>query len=87
MHLQAVKPPRDIVLMSRPLGRPIVSAALDLRQSWVLMVTRFIFCLGDIDDVLASPTYEPFIQVFFNATQSYAGATVMTLIIAVMLTS
>lgn len=52
-----------------------------------IMGTTFIFCIGDIDDVLASPTGEPFVQVFFNATQSYAGTTIMTLIIMIMLTS
>jgi choline transport protein len=53
----------------------------------VLMGVTFIFCIGDIDSVLASPTNEPFIQVFYNATQSYAGATIMASIIAIMLTS
>ncbi|KAK3716633.1 hypothetical protein LTR37_006263 [Vermiconidia calcicola] len=53
----------------------------------LVMGATFIFCIGDVDEVLASPTYEPFIQVFFNATQSYAGATIMTLIIMIMLTS
>jgi choline transport protein len=51
------------------------------------MGATFIFCIGDIDEVLASPTNEPFIQVFFNATQSRAAATTMTSIIIVMLTS
>jgi choline transport protein len=36
----------------------------------VVMGVTFIFCIGDIDSVLASPTNEPFIQVFYNATQS-----------------
>lgn len=53
----------------------------------LVMGVTFIFCIGDIDDVLASPTYEPFIQVFFNATQSYAGTTIMSFIIMLMLTS
>ena len=53
----------------------------------LIMGVTFIFCIGDIDSVLASPTNEPFIQVFYNATQSYAGATIMTCIIAIMLTS
>jgi choline transport protein len=53
----------------------------------IVMGVTFIFCIGDIDSVLASPTNEPFIQVFYNATQSYAGATIMTMIIVVMLTS
>jgi choline transport protein len=47
----------------------------------IVMGVTFIFCIGDIDSVLASPTNEPFIQVFYNATQSYAGATIMTMII------
>jgi choline transport protein len=53
----------------------------------LIMGVTFIFCIGDIDSVLASPTNEPFIQVFYNATQSYAGTTIMTSIIAIMLTS
>jgi choline transport protein len=53
----------------------------------LIMGVTFIFCIGDIDAVLASPTNEPFIQVFYNATQSYAGTTIMTSIIAIMLTS
>jgi choline transport protein len=53
----------------------------------LVMGATFIFCIGDIDEILASPTNEPFIQVFFNATQSRAAATIMTSIIIVMLTS
>ena len=53
----------------------------------LIMGVTFIFCIGNIEEVLESPTYEPFIQVFFNATQSYAGATIMTFIIMLMLTS
>jgi hypothetical protein len=49
----------------------------------IVMGVTFIFCIGDIDSVLASPTNEPFIQVFYNATSSYAGATIMTMIIVV----
>lgn len=53
----------------------------------IIMAVTFIFCIGDVDSVLSSPTNEPFIQVFYNATQSYAGATTMTMIIVIMLTS
>lgn len=53
----------------------------------IVMGVTFIFCIGDIDSVLVSPANEPFIQVFYNTTQSYAGATIMTMIIVVMLTS
>lgn len=51
----------------------------------IVMGVTFVFCIGDIDDVLASPTYEPFVQVFYNAMRSKAGATVMASIIAIML--
>ena len=52
-----------------------------------LMGVTFIFCLGDLDSVLATPTYQPFIQVFYNATQSYAGTNVMVAIIIILSTS
>lgn len=51
------------------------------------MGVTFIFCLGDLNEVLSSPYGEPCIAVFFNATQSYAGTTVMTVILVIMLTS
>ncbi|KAK5104620.1 hypothetical protein LTS08_002511 [Lithohypha guttulata] len=39
-----------------------------------------LFSLGDLDTVLASPFGFPYIQVFFDATRSRAGATVLSLI-------
>lgn len=41
------------------------------------MVIATLFCIGDVDDVLASATGFPFIQVFRNATGSNAGASAM----------
>ena len=52
-----------------------------------IMGTTFVFCLGDLNSVLNTATGEPFIQVFYNATQSYAGTNAMTAIIVIMLTS
>lgn len=46
-----------------------------------------LFSLGDLAELLASPTGFPFIQLFYNTTQSYAGATVMTLIICIIATA
>ncbi|KAF2173010.1 hypothetical protein M409DRAFT_62647 [Zasmidium cellare ATCC 36951] len=53
----------------------------------LIMGITFIFSIGDLDSVLATPTGQPFIQVFYNATQSHAGATLLTSIIVVMLAS
>lgn len=50
---------------------------------WVMIIT-FCFCLGDVDNVLSSPTGYPFIQVFYNATQSTSGATAMTVFVVFM---
>lgn len=47
----------------------------------------FIFCLGDLDSVLNSLTGQPVIQVFYNATQSIAGTSVMVAVVVVILLS
>ncbi|PIB01044.1 Choline transport protein [Cercospora beticola] len=52
-----------------------------------LMAVTMCFTLGDVDSILASKTGFPFIQVFFNVTQSYAGASILTLILILTLTS
>lgn len=45
------------------------------------MMLTILFCLGDVKSVLGTATGFPFIQVFYNSTQSYAGASVMTALI------
>lgn len=47
----------------------------------------FIFCLGDLDSVLNTPTGQPVIQVFYNATQSVAGTSIMVVVIIIILLS
>src|SRR5947209_12743589 len=51
-----------------------------------LMVITLSFTLGDVSTILATPTGYPFIQIFFNTTQSYAATNVMTAIIIIVLT-
>lgn len=48
------------------------------------MLIAVLFCVGDIDAALASPTGYPFMQIFLQATGSVAGTTVMCSIITVM---
>ncbi|KAJ9608557.1 hypothetical protein H2200_007545 [Cladophialophora chaetospira] len=50
-----------------------------------LMAVTLIFTLGDVDSVLNTQTRQPFIQLFYNATRSRAGTSVMTAIVVVML--
>lgn len=50
----------------------------------LIMVVTFAFCVGNIDEVIASQTGFAFIQVFLNATGSVRAATGMTVVIMVM---
>lgn len=43
------------------------------------MTIATLFCLGNLDEILSTPTGFPFIQVFKNATGSNAGATAMVI--------
>nr|OQO26121.1 hypothetical protein B0A51_04515 [Rachicladosporium sp. CCFEE 5018] len=46
-----------------------------------VMAITMIFTLGDLDEILATATGYPFIQVFFNVTKSHVGTTLMTVLI------
>ncbi|KAJ5717437.1 hypothetical protein N7488_003083 [Penicillium malachiteum] len=48
------------------------------------MMLTILFCMGNVDSVLNSATGFPFIQVFYDSTHSYAGASVMTAVIMVL---
>jgi choline transport protein len=47
---------------------------------FVMMITT-LFCLGDVTSVLETATGYPFIQIFYNAVQSRAGAVAMGAIV------
>lgn len=51
------------------------------------MLVTLCFTLGNVDDILTSATGYPVIQIFYNVTNSYAGADIMTLILILTLTS
>lgn len=53
----------------------------------VLVGITYVFCLGDLTSVLDSSTGQPAIQVFYNATQSVAGTSVMVAVIIVIFLS
>ncbi|KAA6406935.1 MAG: amino acid transporter [Lasallia pustulata] len=50
---------------------------------YVMLIT-FCFCVGDVGAALSTPTGYPFIAVFYNATNSHAGTTVMTCILVTL---
>ncbi|KAI3335885.1 amino acid/polyamine transporter I [Ustulina deusta] len=60
--------------------RAIVTTVLLNGSTGWAMVLAVLFCLGDIESVINSPTGYPFIQVFYNGV-GRAGATAMTIVI------
>ncbi|KAI0874238.1 amino acid/polyamine transporter I [Hypoxylon argillaceum] len=64
--------------------RAIVTTVLLNGSTGWAMVLAVLFCLGDIESVINSPTGFPFIQVFYNGT-GRAGATAMTIVIIVII--
>ena len=67
------------------IPRVIVSAvAVNAAMLWMVGFT-YVFCLAGDYSVLDTPTYQPFVQVFYNTTRSYAGATVMVIVVMIPL--
>jgi amino acid transporter len=61
----------------------ITGMTLNSALGLAMMVT-ILFCIGNVDRVLNSATGFPFIQIFYDSTQSYTGASVMTALIMVL---
>ena len=45
------------------------------------MALALLFCIGDIDTALNTPTHFPFIEIFYQAVQNLTGAALMTSIV------
>ena len=64
----------------------MASVLLNVTLVFVVVIT-LCFTIGDPAEVLKSATGYPFIQVFYNATNSYAGTNIMTAIVIIMLSA
>jgi amino acid transporter len=83
----AVHMSEEIKDASIVLPRAIIWAASLNGTLGFIMVITFCFTLGNLEDILSTPTGYPFIQVFYNVTNSNAGTSVMTAILIVNITS
>ncbi|KAL4887126.1 amino acid/polyamine transporter I [Aspergillus karnatakaensis] len=72
---------------SRTLPKAMMSAVAVNAVLGFIMIITICFTLGDVDNILNTPTGFPFIQIFYNTTQSYAATNVMTAILIVTLTA
>ncbi len=52
-----------------------------------IMAITMCFCLGNLSDIVNTPTGYPFIQVFYNATNSYTATNIMVTIVIITLTA
>ena len=53
----------------------------------LLVILTLAFTSGDVEQVLQTRTGEPFIQIFYDVTQSKAAATIMASIVIILLCS
>lgn len=58
----------------------MASLCLNGALGFIMLVT-YCFCLGNVQDILGTQTGYPFIQVFYNVTNSLGGASAMTAIL------
>lgn len=61
----------------------IATALLNYTLGFVMTVT-IMSTLGDVENILATPTGQPYIQVLLNATGSRAGTSVLTAVVFIM---
>jgi choline transport protein len=61
----------------------ILTTIFNGAMGWIMIIT-FSMVLGNLDDVISSPTGQPYIAVFYNVTQSYAGASILSALVIVM---
>ncbi|OQE27577.1 hypothetical protein PENSTE_c004G04882 [Penicillium steckii] len=83
----AVHMSEEIKDASETLPKAMITSVCVNSASGFLMLVTVCFTLGDIDDILASATGYPFIQVFYNATESLPGTNTMTAILVLTLTA
>lgn len=69
---------------SRVLPRAMIGTALLNGAMGYVMLISYLICMGNVKEVRQSKTGFPFIQVFFNSTQSHTGTSLMTAILIIM---
>ncbi|KAL8682932.1 MAG: hypothetical protein Q9186_001095 [Xanthomendoza sp. 1 TL-2023] len=69
---------------SKTIPRIMLATAIGNGMFGFVMLVTLCFCIGSLEEVLETPTGYPFIQVFYNATQSTRGATAMTSIMIIL---
>ncbi|KAJ5216980.1 hypothetical protein N7468_009988 [Penicillium chermesinum] len=72
---------------SETLPKAMMSSVVVNGVLGFVMLVTLCFTLGEIDQVLDSPTGSPFIQIFYNTTRSLTATNAMTAVLVVTLTA
>ena len=80
-------PAEEVEDAGRTVPTSIMWSVLINGAMGLLMAITMCFCLGDLSELVDSPTGYPFIQVFYNVTQSYAATNILVAIVIVTLTA
>lgn len=66
---------------SKNLPRAMIWSTVINGAMGFIMIITFCMTIGNLDDILSSPTGQPFIAVFWQATQSYAGTNILSALV------
>lgn len=69
---------------SKQLPRSMILTTVVNGLMGFIMIITFCMVIGNLDDVINTPTLQPFIAVFYQATQSLAGTNAMSALIIFM---
>lgn len=69
---------------SKQLPRSMIATTVFNGSLGFLMIVTMCMVLGNLDDVINTPTTQPFIAVFYQATQSLPGTNMLTAIVIFM---
>lgn len=62
----------------------VATATLNYSLGFIMTIT-IMSTLGNVEEILVTPTGQPYIQVLFNATQSRKGTSIMAAVVAILL--
>ncbi|KAL8900184.1 MAG: hypothetical protein Q9207_005820 [Kuettlingeria erythrocarpa] len=80
----AIHMSEEIANASTNVPRSILTSILLNGFLGFAMLIAVLFCLGNVEAILETPTGYPFMAIFLNATQSTGGATAMAAVIVVL---
>lgn len=69
---------------SRTLPRVMLATTLVNGALGFVMLVTFCMLAGNVEEILDTKTGQPFIQMFYNITQSHAGTSVMASILIIV---